>query len=31
VLLGLVSHDAGGITKRDSAMANRIDTELSTK
>jgi 4a-hydroxytetrahydrobiopterin dehydratase len=31
VLLGLVSHDAGGITKRDAAMANRIDMELSTK
>ena len=31
VLLGLVSHDAGGITKRDSAMARRIDIELSTK
>jgi 4a-hydroxytetrahydrobiopterin dehydratase len=31
VLLGLVSHDAGGITKRDSAMARRIDLELSTK
>jgi 4a-hydroxytetrahydrobiopterin dehydratase len=31
VLLGLVSHDAGGITRRDAAMAGRIDTELSTK
>ena len=31
VLLGLVSHDAGGITSRDAAMAGRIDTELSIK
>jgi 4a-hydroxytetrahydrobiopterin dehydratase len=31
VLLGLVSHDAGGITRLDAAMAGRIDTELSTK
>lgn len=31
VLLGLVSHDAGGITGRDAAMVNRIDKELSTK
>jgi 4a-hydroxytetrahydrobiopterin dehydratase len=31
VLLGLVSHDAGGITRRDAAMASRIDTEFSTK
>ena len=28
VLLGLVSHDAGGITERDAAMAKRISTEL---
>jgi len=28
VLLGLVSHDAGGITKRDVAMAIKIDTEF---
>jgi 4a-hydroxytetrahydrobiopterin dehydratase len=27
VLLGLVSHDAGGITERDTAMAGRIDNE----
>jgi 4a-hydroxytetrahydrobiopterin dehydratase len=25
VLLGLISHDAGGITKRDAAMAGNID------
>jgi 4a-hydroxytetrahydrobiopterin dehydratase len=31
VLLGLVSHDAGGITARDTAMASRIDAELSGK
>lgn len=31
VLLGLVSHDAGGITGRDSAMVDRIDKELSIK
>ena len=31
VLLGLVSHDAGGITGRDAAMVNRIDKELSMK
>ena len=29
VLLGLVSHDAGGITRRDASMAARIDAELS--
>jgi 4a-hydroxytetrahydrobiopterin dehydratase len=29
VLLGLVSHDAGGITKRDIAMASTIDKELA--
>ena len=28
VLLGLISHDAGGITKRDAAMASRIDKEF---
>jgi 4a-hydroxytetrahydrobiopterin dehydratase len=28
VLLGLVSHDAGGITQRDAAMAGRIDNEI---
>lgn len=28
VLLGLVSHDAGGITKRDAAMAAHIDKEF---
>jgi 4a-hydroxytetrahydrobiopterin dehydratase len=28
VLLGLVSHDAGGITKRDVAMAGRIDQQF---
>jgi 4a-hydroxytetrahydrobiopterin dehydratase len=31
VLLGLVSHDAGGITERDLAMANRLDSEFSKK
>jgi 4a-hydroxytetrahydrobiopterin dehydratase len=31
VLLGLVSHDAGGITRRDAAMASRIDADLSVK
>jgi 4a-hydroxytetrahydrobiopterin dehydratase len=31
VLLGLVSHDAGGITRRDATMAIRIDSELSQK
>lgn len=30
VLLSLVSHDAGGITERDAAMAARISKELST-
>ena len=30
VLLGLVSHDAGGITKRDAAMISQIETKLST-
>ena len=28
VFLGLVSHDAGGITQRDAAMAGRIDNEI---
>jgi 4a-hydroxytetrahydrobiopterin dehydratase len=31
VLLGLISHDAGGITKRDAAMAGRLDTEFPKK
>jgi 4a-hydroxytetrahydrobiopterin dehydratase len=31
VLLGLISHDAGGITKRDAAMASQIDKEFETK
>jgi 4a-hydroxytetrahydrobiopterin dehydratase len=31
VLLGLVSHDAGGVTKRDATMAGRIDDEFQTK
>lgn len=31
VLLGLVSHDAGGITERDAAMANRISREFSSR
>jgi 4a-hydroxytetrahydrobiopterin dehydratase len=30
VQLGLVSHDAGGITKRDAAMASTIDKELAS-
>ena len=29
VLLGLVSHDAGGITKRDATMASTIDKEIA--
>jgi 4a-hydroxytetrahydrobiopterin dehydratase len=28
VVLGLVSHDAGGITERDVAMAGQLDKEL---
>ena len=28
VVLGLISHDAGGITARDVAMASRIEKEL---
>jgi 4a-hydroxytetrahydrobiopterin dehydratase len=31
VLLGLVSHDARGITERDAAMASRIDQEFAVK
>jgi 4a-hydroxytetrahydrobiopterin dehydratase len=31
VVLGLISHDAGGITKRDTSMAGRIDKEFETK
>jgi 4a-hydroxytetrahydrobiopterin dehydratase len=31
VLLGLVSHDAGGLTQRDAAMAGRIDQEFPAK
>ena len=31
VTLGLVSHDAGGITRRDAAMVVRIDKEFETK
>ena len=30
VLLALVSHDAGGITERDTAMAGRIGTQFAT-
>jgi 4a-hydroxytetrahydrobiopterin dehydratase len=30
VLLGLVSHDAGGITTRDAAMASQISKALAT-
>lgn len=29
VVLGLVSHDAAGITQRDAAMASQISKELS--
>jgi 4a-hydroxytetrahydrobiopterin dehydratase len=29
VVLGLVSHDASGITKRDAAMVSTIDKELA--
>ena len=29
VLLGLISHDAGGIPRRDATMAMRIDSEFS--
>lgn len=28
VVLGLISHDAGGITRRDATMASQIDKEL---
>jgi 4a-hydroxytetrahydrobiopterin dehydratase len=31
VTLGLISHDAGGITRRDAAMASQIDKEFETK
>jgi 4a-hydroxytetrahydrobiopterin dehydratase len=31
VTLGLISHDARGITKRDVTMTGRIDKELETK
>src|SRR5580658_3852919 len=31
VLLGLITHDAGGITRRDATMAIRIDSEFSQK
>jgi 4a-hydroxytetrahydrobiopterin dehydratase len=31
VTLGLVSHDAGGITQRDAAMANRISKEFTIR
>jgi len=31
VLLGLVSHDAGGITKRDTAMASHIGAEFAVR
>jgi 4a-hydroxytetrahydrobiopterin dehydratase len=30
VLVALVSHDAGGITERDTAMASRIGTQFAT-
>jgi 4a-hydroxytetrahydrobiopterin dehydratase len=29
VLLGLLSHDAGGVTERDTAMAIRLGTEFA--
>jgi 4a-hydroxytetrahydrobiopterin dehydratase len=31
VVLGLISHDAGGITRRDATMAAQIDKEFETK
>jgi 4a-hydroxytetrahydrobiopterin dehydratase len=31
VALGLISHDAGGITARDTAMAVQLDREFETK
>jgi len=31
VTLGLISHDAGGITGRDVAMVSQIDKEFETK
>jgi 4a-hydroxytetrahydrobiopterin dehydratase len=31
VLLGLVSHDAGGVTSRDISMADKIDKEFLQK
>jgi 4a-hydroxytetrahydrobiopterin dehydratase len=31
VTLGLISHDAGGITTRDAGMAGDIDKEFETK
>ena len=31
VTLGLISHDAGGITRRDAMMVGRIDKEVETK
>jgi len=31
VTLGLVSHDAGGITQRDAAMASQISKEFTTR
>jgi len=31
VILGLISHDAGGITQRDSKMVGQIDKEFETK
>jgi 4a-hydroxytetrahydrobiopterin dehydratase len=31
VVLGLVSHDAGGITQRDAAMASRLSEEFTPR
>jgi 4a-hydroxytetrahydrobiopterin dehydratase len=31
VLLGLVSHDAGGITERDTAMATHLGTKFAAQ
>jgi 4a-hydroxytetrahydrobiopterin dehydratase len=31
VVLGLVSHDAGGVTQRDAAMASQISKELAPR
>jgi len=30
VRLGLISHDSGGLTRRDIKLANRIDADITT-